>query len=442
MSDVSNGKEGTAPRGPGQGEDADERSGLLQLAILSLLAGAVTGLVVALYRLCLDQADHFRHVLIDWAHQWSILGLVLVSAACALATAVAAWMVRRLSPHATGGGIPHVEKVLSGKLPPAPISLAPVKFIGGVLASASGLALGPEGPSVQMGACLAHLVGIAFRRNWRDCKALLAAGAGAGLAAAFNAPIAGAIFVLEELVRRFDTRTAVAALGASAAAISVSRLLLGNVPDFTVDPLAFAPPHRTAALFLALGVVAGFLAVVYNRTLLGTLAVANRLTRWHVELKAGLIGAAVGVLAWFLPDLVGGGHDVTQGTLAGEAVLTYLPLVFLLRFGLGPVSYAARTPGGLFAPMFVPGAQLGLLFGILCRLVFPELGVQPVAYAVVGMAAFLTGVVRAPVTAIALVIEMTASFAMLLPMLAACFTAMLVPTLLGEPPIYDSLRNQ
>ena len=116
--------------------------------------------------------------------------------------------------------------------------------------------------------------------------------------------------------------------------------------------------------------------------------------------------------------------------------------MFLLRFGLACVSYAARTPGGLFAPMFVPGAQLGLLFGILCRLVFPELGVQPVAFAVVGMAALFTGVVRAPVTGIILVIEMTASFTMLLPIVAACFTAMLVPTLLGEPPIYDSLRNQ
>ena len=115
MSDVSNGKEGTAPSGTGQGEDADDRSGLLQLAILSLVAGAVTGLVVALYRLCLNRADQFRHVLVDWAHQWSILGLVLVAAACALATAVAAWMVRRLSPHASGGGITHVEKVLSGE---------------------------------------------------------------------------------------------------------------------------------------------------------------------------------------------------------------------------------------------------------------------------------------------------------------------------------------
>jgi CIC family chloride channel protein len=213
------------------------------------------------------------------------------------------------------------------------------------------------------------------------------------------------------------------------------------VPDFVVDPLAFAGP-QTTALFYVLGVVAGFLAVVSNRTLPGTLALANRLGRWPVEARAGLIGAAVGVLAWFLPHLVGGGHEVAQSTLTGGGTLASLPLVFLLRFGLACVSYAARTPGGLFAPMLVLGAQLGLFFGLFCRLTFPELGVQPVAFAVVGMAAFFTGVVRAPVTGIILVIEMTASFTMLLPIVAACFTAMLVPTLLGDPPIYDSLRER
>jgi CIC family chloride channel protein len=443
MSDVSNGKEETAASGSrlGHGEDADDRSGLLGLAFLSLAAGAGTGLVGALFRLSLERADQVRDVFVAWAQQEGIAGLVLVTAACALATAVAAWMVRRLAPHASGSGIPHVEAVLSGELPPAPVRLVPVKFAGGVLAIGSGLALGREGPSVQMGASLAHLVGVVFRRNWPDCRALLAAGAGAGLAAAFNAPIAGAVFVLEELVRRFETRTAIAALGTSATAIVVSRVFLGDVPDFEVDPLAFVGPQRTA-LFLVLGVVAGFLAVVYNRTLLGTLALANRLDRWPVEVRAGLIGAAVGVLAWFLPHLVGGGQEVAQRTLAGDATLAFLPLVFLLRFGLACVSYAARTPGGLFAPMLVLGAQLGLLFGILCRLTFPELGIQPVAFAVVGMAAFFTGVVRAPVTGIVLVIEMTASFPMLLPMLAACFASMLVPTLLGDPPIYDSLRSR
>jgi CIC family chloride channel protein len=443
MSDVSNATEATAASGsrPGHGEEADNRSGLLALALLSLVAGAVTGLVGAVFRFSIDQADHCRDVLVAWAHQWGIVGLGLVTAACAFATVVAAWMVRRFSPYASGSGIPHVEAVLNGRLPPAPVILVPVKFAGGVLAIGSGLALGREGPSVQMGASLAHLVGVAFRRNWPDCRALLAAGAGAGLATAFNAPIAGVVFVLEELARRFETRTTVAALGASGTAIALSRLFLGDQADFEVAPRAFVGPPNPA-LFLVLGVVAGFVALLYNRTLLATLGLANRLERWPVEVRAGLIGAAVGVLAWFLPHLVGGGHEVAQRALAEDATLALLPLVFLLRFGLACVSYAARTPGGLFAPMLVLGAQVGLLFGILCRLIFPELGLQPVAFAVVGMAAFFTGAVRAPVTGIVLVIEMTASAPMLLPMLAACFTAMLVPTLLGNPPIYDSLRTR
>jgi CIC family chloride channel protein len=118
-----------------------------------------------------------------------------------------------------------------------------------------------------------------------------------------------------------------------------------------------------------------------------------------------------------------------------------IPLAFLLRFVLGAVSYAAGTPGGLFAPMLVLGAQLGLFVGLLSRLVFPGLDVEAGGFAVVGMAAFFTGVVRAPLTGIVLVTEMTANVTLLLPMLAACFVAMLVPTLLRDPPIYDSLRE-
>jgi len=160
-----------------------------------------------------------------------------------------------------------------------------------------------------------------------------------------------------------------------------------------------------------------------------------------VELRAGLIGAAVGTFAWFAPSLVGGGDAITQRSLAGAETLSLLPLVFLLRFGLGTVSYAAGTPGGLFAPMLALGAQLGLFFGLVCRLAFPDLDIQAEGFAVVGMAAFFTGVVRAPLTGIVLVTEMTANVTMLLPMLVACFAAMLVPTLLRNAPIYESLRE-
>jgi CIC family chloride channel protein len=202
------------------------------------------------------------------------------------------------------------------------------------------------------------------------------------------------------------------------------------------------PAAATWPLFVALGAIAGLAATIYNRTLLGAISVAQRLGHWPVELQAGVIGAAVGALGWFAPELVGGGDQITQRALSGEAMLTVIPLAFLLRFDLGPVSYAAATPGGLFAPMLVLGAQLGLVLGAICRIAFPDVGIDPEAFAVVGMAAFFTGVVQAPVTGIVLVVEMTAAFTTLLPMLGACFAAMLVANLLHSAPIYESLRER
>jgi CIC family chloride channel protein len=184
------------------------------------------------------------------------------------------------------------------------------------------------------------------------------------------------------------------------------------------------------------------LGIAYNRAILGTLAVADRLHRWPVELRAALVGAAIALLAWFAPGMVGGGDAITQRMLSGTETVAMLSVVFLLRFGLGPLSYAAGTPGGLFAPILVLGSQSGLLVGILCHQWFPALVPHPTALAIVGMAAFFTAVVRAPVTGIILVTEMTASFTLLLPMLSACFAAMLVPNLLRSAPIYDSLRER
>jgi CIC family chloride channel protein len=422
-------------------ETAGSEGGLLVLALLSLLVGVAGGLLGAVFRLSLDQADRLRDALVSWAHGETLAGGLLIVAPCTVATGVAAWLVRRFSPQAEGSGIPHCEAVIRGELPPAPYRLVPIKFFGGLLAIGSGLALGREGPSVQMGASTAHLVGKLFHRNEDDCMALLAAGAGAGLATAFNAPIAGAAFVLEELVRRFDMRITIATLGASAGAITVARVLLGDEPDFHVEPLPYLGLGNIT-VHLAFGVVAGLLGVVYNRFLLATLGAMEQLRQWPVELRAALVGAGVGITVWFAPSWVGGGDAITQRTLAGTETVAVLPLIFLFRFGLGAVSYAARTPGGLFAPLLVLGAQIGLLCGILGNQWFPAAMPSSVVFAVVGMAAFFSAVVRAPLTGIILVTEMTASFTLLLPMLAACCAAMVVPTLLRDPPIYDSLRER
>ena len=261
----------------------------------------------------------------------------------------------------------------------------------------------------------------------------------AGLGTAFNAPIAGAVFVLEELVQRFERRIAIAALAASATAIGLARVLLGDVPDFYVNAVGYADAG-TRPLYFVLGAFVGLLAIAHNRALLATIATAHRLSRLPVELRAGLVGSAVGVLGWFAPDLIGGGDAITQSVLADRVSLAAIPAAFLVRFTLGAVSYAAGTPGGLLAPMLVFGAQFGFRSGAVCRSLPPYLDVQPEGFAIVGMAAFFTGVVRAPITGIVLATEMTGSVSMLLPMLCACSAAMLAPT--KVPPIYESLRER
>ena len=219
----------------------------------------------------------------------------------------------------------------------------------------------------------------------------------------------------------------------------VARLLTGPAPDFIVTKVA-TPELGDNLLCIGLGIIAGLLGIVYNHVLLGALAIADRLAHWPVEVRAALVGAAVGALAWFAPGLVGGGDTLTQRALDGTEVLALLPFIYLLRLFLGAASYAAGTPGGLFAPLLVLGAQMGFIFGGLVHPDMADPTSHAVAFAVVGMAAIFTAVVRAPLTGMILVTEMTESSQLLLPMLAACFSAMAVATMLRELPIYDALK--
>jgi chloride channel protein, CIC family len=415
--------------------------GLLPLAVLSGVAGAGAGLICGLFRVALEEADRLRTSLPVLWQDRPLLGSSLLVLAAAAAGALSAWLVRRFSDDAAGSGIPHVEAIIGGELPPARFILLPVKFAGGLMAIGAGFALGREGPCVQMGATLAHHLGKAFGRNSADCRSLLAAGAGAGLAAAFNAPLAGSAFVLEELVRKFETSNAIAALGASGSAIVVTRLFTGPAPDFIVTSIPY-PALDDNLLCIALGVVAGVLGVAYNRVLLGALALADHLARWPVEIRAAIVGAAVGALAWFAPGLAGGGDVLTQRTLEGMEPLALLPFIFMLRLVLGAASYAAGTPGGLFAPLLVLGAQMGSFFGGLFDPGSTDPASHAIAFAVVGMAALFTAVVRAPLTGMILVTETTANTTLLLPMVAACFSAMAVATMLREALIYDKLKER
>lgn len=406
------------------------------------VVGLLTGLVAGSFGLLLDAVGRGRVDLIRWAHGEQVPGFLLVVTICASATGAAAWLVHRVEPHAEGSGIPRVEAVVEGRAAPGRFRILPVKYVGGLLSIGSGLALGREGPSVQMGGNIAVIVATVLRRSRSDLRVLVAAGAAAGLATAFNAPIAGGVFVLEELVKRFDPRTTLATLVASAAGFAGAHLVLHSTTttDFRVPALG-DPTLAQAPSVIALGVAAGLLGVAYNGAVMAGLRIADR-SRIPVVVRALAVGAAVGAIGWWATPLVGGGDNLTQRALLGHgAVLAVIGLI-AVRFVLGVVSYAAATPGGLFAPMLVLGSQLGLLVGLLGHLVAPHETLAPAGLALIGMAAFFTAAVRAPVTGIVLATEMTGSTTQLAPMLGACAIAMLVATAMRSAPIYDQLTRR
>lgn len=418
------------------GEGAES---LIGFVLTAAVVGALTGLAAASFRRVLTHAARWRGALAHWAHGawWGLIVLVMVCAAC---SAGAAMLVRRIEPAAEGSGIPHVEAVVEGRADPGRFRILPVKYLGGLLSIGGGLALGREGPSVQMGGSAAVIVASLTRRSRADLRILAAGGAAAGLATAFNAPIAGGVFVLEELLKRFDPRTTIATLVASASGFAVAQLIVTDRTDFHVPPL-HAPHLADAPWVLAVGVLTGVLGVLYNKTIMLGLRAADAST-WPAEARAALIGALVGVLVWQAPDLAGSGDNLTQRALLGHGALLAVVGILALRFALGAMSYAAGTPGGLFAPMLVLGADSGLIVGIIAHHVAPHSAPNPAAFALIGMVPFFTETVRAPVTGLILAAELTGSTNQLPPMLGACAVALLVAISLRSRPIYDLLTDR
>jgi CIC family chloride channel protein len=420
-------------------EDEEDRSGLLKLAVAGLAVGALAGLVGCAFHLAVDHTQALLDAVVAWSRGAPWFGWLAPVGFAAAAAFVARWLVRRFAPEASGSGVQHVEAVVQGESRPMRASVLPVKFIGGTLALGSGLALGREGPTVQMGATLGHLLAGQFRLSATDGRALLAAGAGAGLAAAFNAPLAGAIFVFEELIRRFELRVAVATLTACSAALAVMRALIGNRLEFSL-PAFEVELFPGYLLFLVFGGVMGLLGVAYNWLVVAGLDAAERMHRIAPEVRAAVVGGIFGLIACFAPALAGGGETLIQGVLDGGHSVAVLALVFAARLVLGPLSYAPGLPGGLFAPLLVVGAAAGALFGHALEALVPALTTPTAAFAAVGMGALFVGVVRAPVTGIALIVEMTGATALFVPLLTACAAAVAVPTALGDRAIYDALR--
>ncbi|MBS0561370.1 MAG: H(+)/Cl(-) exchange transporter ClcA [Proteobacteria bacterium] len=411
----------------------------MRLCAAALIAGVLIGVVGAAFRVALEWADAARPALI--AALPGIGGLAVAVLGAAGCAALARYLVVRFSPLAAGSGVQHVEAVMRGEARPAGLDVIPVKFVGGLLAIGSGLALGREGPTVQMGAAFGTAIARRFRLDRDEAAVVHAAGAGAGLAVAFNAPIGGSVFVFEELTARFTRHLVIATLCAGAIAVAAMRMGMGDVPDFFAG-IARSQPLGQLPAFLAMGAALGLVGAFYNELTMGFLSLTDRLRGVNSVLRAAAIGAAVGLLGWFSPALIGGGENWIQGLLTGEPSQRAIAVFFCVRLFLGPLCYAAGTPGGLFAPLLAVGAAFGALFAGTLDQIAPWQHVSPVGFAVVGMAALFTAIVRAPMTGVILTVEMTGRPDLVLPMLAASLGAVLATELLESVPIYDRLRER
>ncbi|AQT82605.1 ClC family H(+)/Cl(-) exchange transporter [Mycolicibacterium litorale] len=414
--------------------------GSVLICTTAIIAGVLIGFVGGGFRWCLDAANHLRMNLVEWAHTLTGPGWLVPMAAAAVGATLAALIVR-WEPLAAGSGIQHVEAVFLGKARPPLLRLLPAKFIGGVLSIGSGLVLGREGPTVHMGAAIGAEAARRARLPDSEVRMMQTALGGAGLAVAFNAPIAGTLFSLEEVTKSFRVKAVLATLFSATAGVTCSRLLLGNHPDFHVDPI-HAPALAWLPLFVVFGALTGCVGAAYNGLVLWFLDHVAAIRRIPAVAKAALIGAVVGLATFSYPLAVGGGDPLTQQFLGGQhLVLTVVVGYLAVRFIAGPLSYSAAVPGGLFAPLLAVGALWATLFvggvdavwsGAATSLAIPMV--------LSGMAAFFAATVRAPVTALVLVVEMTATTEALLPMMAATASAVLAAYLVGTPPIYESLR--
>ena len=423
-------------------QDASEDPrGLIALALSAIAVGALSGLVGSAFHIALGAADNVRGMVLDWAHRFPTMGWLAPALLAAVAAYVSRWLVRRFAPRAAGSGVQHVEAVVRGGAVLSGPAILPVKFAGGVLALGAGLALGREGPTVQMSATIGYMWSRAFKLREGESRVLLAAGAGAGLAAAFNAPLAGAIFVFEELLRRFELRIAVATLFACGAALIVMRMVIGDRLVFSVPPVAIEAFPGFFLLVLA-GAGFGALGVVYSRLVVAGLDVVDRVKRVPPEVIAAIVGAIVGLIAFVSPLMVGSGESDVQLVLDGGHTLGALVVLFAVRLVLGPLCYAPGLPGGLFAPLLAVGATAGIIVGIVFKSALPMLEMPLPGYAAVGMGALFVAVVRAPLTGIALVVEMTGATSLFVPLLVASASAVAVPAMLGSRPIYDTLRDR
>jgi CIC family chloride channel protein len=425
-----------SPASAGLGSVEVKRRHILPKA---LVVGLVAGLVASAFRKALQVCELGRIGWIEDLPRWeSLLAAVALGAA---GGGLGLWLVRTFAPETAGSGIPDLKSVVMGEKELRWKRVLPVKFLAGVSSIGAGLTLGREGPTVQMGGAIGLMVSGWFkvRQGEGERKALISAGAAAGLAAAFNAPLASLIFVIEELSGSFTPVLFVASFLAAVTADVVCRVVTGETPVFVLHS-APGPSLHTLPVAILIGLLAGFAGIGFNLSLLRSLDLFEKLKARPPALVGAGVGAAIGLAAWVYPGVSGSGALLVDRAMAGEIALKWMLLLFVARYALTMLSYGSGSAGGFFAPILVLGSLGGLAIGAGVHSFLPGWAAYPETFAVLGMGALFTASVRAPLTGIVLMVELTGQYDFMLPLLVSCFAAYGVAEAFGDVPIYDALR--
>lgn len=411
------------------------------IALKAFLIGLVAGFLALLFRMSLEYIEEARTSFIEWVLRGGGLYLVLPLILFAVGVTLVAVLTTRYAPDASGSGIPHLKGYLGGYNVFRGWRILFAKFIGGVVGIGAGFALGREGPTVQMGAAIGKIGGDHLASSKVESNLLVSAGAGAGLAAAFNAPMAGVFFVLEELHSSFNQAVLIAAFVASVTADIVCRLVMGKLPVFHLQIAAY-PETSIYPYFAVFGVFIGFLGLLFNKSLLRSTDYVSKMTfRRKIALFIGL-GMLLGAVGLAMPEAIGTGSGLIDRAIdirmINQNLLAYLFLRFVFTLG----SYATGAPGGIFAPILLLGALSGSLFGNIASSYLPELNFSFSVWCVLGMAGYFSAVVRAPITGTILILEMTAAYDLLLPIMIVSIISYSIPELFKDSPIYEALLRR
>jgi CIC family chloride channel protein len=401
--------------------------------VLSIVIGILAGLAAVLFSVAIEQVSYRFFGLAP-----SPLRLLLVPPLISLATG---FLLTKVFPDVRGSGVPQTKAAyhLAGGVIPARVPLG--KFITGVLCIGSGHSLGREGPSVQIGSGLASAIGGWMQLSPGRIRDLVPVGAAGALAAAFNTPVAAVLFALEEIIGDMNAGLLGSAVVASVASVVVQRSILGNEPLFHVPEYHLVHPAELIA-YAALGILGGVVSLLFCKGLLGLRAAFRRLPPKTRMMQPAMGGLVIGAMLVYWPAIMGVGYEYVDQALNGELLMGTMAALCLLKLGATIVSYSSGNAGGIFAPSLYIGAMAGGALGIAVNALSPFPTADPGAYALVGMGTLFAGIIRAPMTSVFMIFEITQDYQILVPLMVANLLSFVISRRYQPLPVYHALLRQ